>query len=160
MKKAIRILTEIREATFNMEGPVGDWVKSKCVEALEDLDDEVLDETCLDIDAIFEKYEAKIVWEDTLVDGEGNKKPMPEHLCHWRLVEKYGSMDLCGCEEIADARLAGALFLYLWGEKGVPIAIAHRCAIANVRNYTVRPIDDDERERLKNALRPKEDKDE
>jgi hypothetical protein len=158
MKFAIEILEEIRKQAENgVLDPK--WTQKKCDEALEDLeDDEVRDELDLDIEAIFEKYGAKVSWCDTMYDRNDNPSPLPEKYCHWRLDEKYGSMDLEGCQEIADARLAAALFLYLWGEKRVPVAIAHRCAVASVRTYNIRPIDDDDRARLVNALKPEEER--
>lgn len=117
--------------------------------------DEVHSITDLDIDALFEKYEAKVVWSDKMVRCRGNEEEtvdIPPEQCHWTLVEKFGCMDLEGLQEIADARLAAALFLYLWGEKKVPVAIAMRCAKSHVMQYTVRPIDDDERDRFRRAL--------
>lgn len=120
------------------------------------MSDEIRSVTDLDIDALFAKYEAKVVWDDKAVryrkDGTEEVFDLPPEECGWRLVEKFGSMDLYGLQEIADARLAGALFLYLWGEKKVPVAIAHRCAVAHVKNYTVREVDEDERKMLKKAL--------
>jgi hypothetical protein len=120
------------------------------------MSDEIHCTTDLDIDAIFRKYKAKVVWEDKGVrvygDGREEEYDLPEEDRHWTLIDDSGVMSLDGVQEVGDARLAAALFLYLWGEKKVPIAIAIRCAIAHVRTYTVRDIDDDEREQLKKAL--------
>lgn len=119
--------------------------------------DEIQSVAHLDIDALFNKYEAKIVWDDKVVrwrggDSEEETVDLPSEQCHWTLVDKGGCISLEGIQEIADARVAAALFLYLWGEKKVPVAIAQRCAKAHVMNYTVKPIDDEGRERLHRAL--------
>lgn len=97
-----------------------------------------------DTNEVLDRYDAKIVWEDMLVDGEGNEFPMPEEDRHWTLVDPGGCMDMAPIKEFADAQLAGAMFLYLWGDKKVDIALAHRCAVAHVMRYTVRPMGDDE----------------
>lgn len=112
--------------------------------------------TDLDIDALFKKYEAKVVWEDKAVRIRGEEEEvieLPEEDRHWTLVEKFGVMSLDGIKEVGDARLAAALFLYLWGEKKVPIAIAIRCAIGHVRTYIVKEADDEYRQRIIRALR-------
>ncbi len=106
-----------------------------------------------DTDEVLTRYKAKVEWADTLVDGEGNKSPMPEKDRGWVLVDPGGVMNMNPIKEFADAQLAGALFLHLWGDKKVDIALAHRCAVSHVMNYTVRDADHEERERLARALR-------
>ena len=119
--------------------------------------DEIQSVSHLDVDALFKKYEAKIVWDDKIVrwrggDSEEETIDLPPERCHWTLVDKCGVISLEGIQEIADARTAAALFLYLWGEKKVPVAIAQRCALAHVMNYIVKPIDDEDRDRLRRTL--------
>lgn len=95
----------------------------------------------LDVEAILKKYEATITWNTSAVEFSGDEKGEvvelpPEYHC-WVLSEKHGVMSLYGIESEEDARLASALFLYLWGEKKVPVAIAFRCAVAHVSLYYI-----------------------
>ena len=116
--------------------------------------DEIQSVAQLDIDALFKKYEAKVVWDDKVVHCRGDSEEtvdLPLERRHWTLVDKGGCISLEGIQEIGDARIAAALFLYLWGEKKVPVAIAQRCAKAHVMNYIVK-LDDEGCERFRRAL--------
>lgn len=88
-----------------------------------------------DYEPILEWAGAKVVWEDTFVDGHGNKHVNPK-LAHWVLLWRNGFIGFDGIKNKEDepkARMAAALFIYLWC-KGVSASIADNCASLYARH--------------------------
>lgn len=82
-----------------------------------------------DYEPILKWAEAEVVWEDTFVDGHGNKHVRPDR-AYWTLFWKPGFIGfdcIRNKEDEPKARMAAALFIYLWC-KGVSASIADNCA--------------------------------
>lgn len=90
----------------------------------------------LDVDRVLTEKNVEVVWNDTVIDMEGNRHPDPDP--GWCLSWEHGVISL-GSMEIADARLAAAVFVHLWSN-GIDAALAEHCAIGLVRTFTVRQI--------------------
>jgi len=79
---------------------------------------------------------ARVVWDDTFVNGKtGKRTKRPEHAL-WTLLWDNGFIGFDCIREKKDrkkARMAGAMFIYLWC-KGVSASIADSCASLYARN--------------------------
>lgn len=79
---------------------------------------------------------ARVVWDDTFVNGKtGKRTKRPEHAL-WTLLWHKGFIGFDAIykkEDRKKARMAGALFIYLWC-KGVSASIADNCASLYARN--------------------------
>ena len=79
----------------------------------------------LDFEPILEWGKAEVIWEDTFVDGKGNKYVRPEK-AYWTLFWEHGFIgfdSIRAKEDEQKARLAAAMFIFLWC-KGVPASYA------------------------------------
>ena len=82
-----------------------------------------------DYEPILEWGKAKVVFSDTFVNSKGISRKC-EKLAHWTLVWDQGFIGFDYFrkrEEESKARMAGAMFIYLWCN-GVAADIAERCA--------------------------------
>lgn len=91
-----------------------------------------------DYEKILEWANAEVVWDDTFVDGRGNKHVHP-NMALWTLLWHKGFIGF-DCiqkrEDEAVARKAAALFIYLWC-KGVETGVASSCADLYARHIKV-----------------------
>jgi hypothetical protein len=91
-----------------------------------------------DYEPILTWANAKVVWDDTFVDGHGNKYVRP-NMAFWTLIWSKGFIGF-DCirkkEDEATARKASALFIYLWS-KGVETGVASNCADLYARHVKV-----------------------
>lgn len=76
-----------------------------------------------DYEAVLAENDAKIVWNDSIVNGEGNHTKC-EFLAGWSLTWQHGCMFIGGTTETI-ARKAGALFVSLW-LRGVSASFADK----------------------------------
>ena len=74
---------------------------------------------------ILEWAKAEVAWDDTFVNGKGEKFVRPK-LAHWTLLWEHGFIGfdtIKAKEDEPKARMASALFIYLWC-KGIPASLA------------------------------------
>lgn len=85
---------------------------------------------------ILEWSGAKVKYSDTFVHMKTGEARKNEKEAHWTLLWSYGFIgfdSIRGAEDEAKARMAGAMFIYLWC-KGVSASIADNCASLYARN--------------------------
>lgn len=83
-------------------------------------------------ESLIEKHDAKIIYNDTVIDSEGNchDNPIPSYSLVW----EPGCIHLDTQNKDEAIRTAG-MFIYLWKYKKVPASMADKLAIGFVRTY-------------------------
>ena len=79
---------------------------------------------------------ARVVWDDTFVNPRTGKKTKRPEMALWTLLWTHGFIGFDAISDKKDrkkARMAGALFIYLWC-KGVSASIADSLASLYARN--------------------------
>lgn len=91
------------------------------------------------LDIAQEEYDLVISYCDEIVDNEGTITKKPEFVC-WGFNWKNGSISYCGLKTLEDeqkAKIATALFIYLWTNKGIEAGLAEKLSYGYVQTYQV-----------------------
>ena len=88
---------------------------------------------------ILEWAGAEVVWDDTFTNPRTGVKTQDPKRALWTLLWQHGFIGfdmIYKKEDEAKARMAGAMFIYLWC-KGVSASIADNCASLYARNVVM-----------------------